>query len=962
MSVFAFARRGACVSVSILALGASPAFAQQGPTETNPEAQQAAPAAGTESVTPAGGTSPQAPVPAGTSELPELVVNDDGKKKKKKAAKTQQQPAAASTSSNAEAEAAEKPPAVTLGTAAPADTGTTTFDASNVQMRTTGGGDANTFLRNLPNVQYQNGAKRDGGANSQKLIDTKPQEISISGGRTYENNFIIDGVSVNNITGSADGSANMYGDTSTYNQVTIVGMSSQNIYVPSDFVGEATVIDSNASAEYGQFKGGAVEYKLMAPPTDGYHASVNASRETSETSSWLLGTLAKTNPTKRAQPTYEKTNLSASVGAPISSDFAFIAQASRKESESTKPMHPFYSKPFADENSDNIFLRFAATAKTDLGKFTFDTKRTDYFQRWYQYQGVDMSVDTITDSSSTKLEYEAQLSSVRADSIGLGGVRVKSRVYYNDMETQNASDSNGTVQYLTQKTINRVERFETASIIDGCATIDPATYTSSSVSVTCTLGGFGTQLQAQTDYGVSATVDGKLLFGSFKLGTELKQYEGRRGRTEDLYTANLPVAIGVDPVTGLPSVFDFTTVSPAAFTQFNCAAGDPYCSPEQFQSTHRIYRGYDTNVVLNALHAFSEIDQTIGWLNLRAGVRLDYNDYFKNIDIAPRLAGTVTLFEGVSVTAGYNRYYLGETLYYALRDGQAWYNEYSRQTINGLQFNPVTGTPNAFAPTSINDDYNYNFGDLATPFDDEYSAALRVRDPLLQGQWRFKYLERFGKDEFATAACAGTTGARCNNATNDGSSFYRSASAEYTKAWSNLNTPIFLNAAAVTGNLTWSMQRQGADTYLVSNDLDGDGMNDQWVYYNKQLMRAEQFDALTGNLDIPVRIGGTLSTIWLDGFFELNVNAAVNLAFQGVRYTGTSGGQTVAGQTVREYVDYNFKDTLKLDINGRFNVTPQAYIEVYANNITNSDQNTQALDANPWVLGRSFWAGTGLKF
>ena len=91
-----------------------------------------------------------------------------------------------------------------MGTAAPADTGTTTFDASAVDLRANGAGDANSFLRNLPGVQYQNQAGINNGATGQTTIDTKPAEISISGARTYENNFIVNGVSTTNITGPVE--------------------------------------------------------------------------------------------------------------------------------------------------------------------------------------------------------------------------------------------------------------------------------------------------------------------------------------------------------------------------------------------------------------------------------------------------------------------------------------------------------------------------------------------------------------------------------------------------------------------------------------------------------------------------------------------------------------------------------------------------------------------------------------
>lgn len=121
-------------------------------------------------------------------------------------------------------------------------------------------------MRNLPNVQYQNNAASDGGASSQKTIDTKPQLLSISGGRTYENNFILNGVSINNITGSVERTANPDDTTATADYFSVVGQSPQSIYVPTEFVGEATITDSNASAEYGQFQGGVVMYDLATLP------------------------------------------------------------------------------------------------------------------------------------------------------------------------------------------------------------------------------------------------------------------------------------------------------------------------------------------------------------------------------------------------------------------------------------------------------------------------------------------------------------------------------------------------------------------------------------------------------------------------------------------------------------------------------------------------------------------------
>ncbi|MCP5984478.1 hypothetical protein NL349_27920, partial [Klebsiella pneumoniae] len=87
-------------------------------------------------------------------------------------------------------------------------------------------------------------------------------------------------------------------------------------------------------------------------------------------------------------------------------------------------------------------------------------------------------------------------------------------------------------------------------------------------------------------------------------------------------------------------------------------------------------------------------------------------------------------------------------------------------------------------------------------------------------------------------------------------------SAEYTKDWAGLKNPFFLNAAAITGNVTWSEQKNSKNTYLVNTDYSGDGASDDYrrIYLRgtDYSYRPEEFGAITGNLDIPVRFGATL--------------------------------------------------------------------------------------------------------
>ena len=881
--------------------------------------------------------------------FPELVV--DAPKQKKKAARSKAVDQATATTAVVESEEASDDVAtsgVSFG-GTPSDTGTTTFDASNVKVRSNGGGDANSFLRNLPNVQYQNEADGSPGVTAQDIIDTKPLLLSISGARTYENNIIVNGVSVNNITGAVDGGATL--GSSTQNPVTsqMYGLHPQTVFVPTEFVGEATVIDSNASAEYGSFQGGVVIYDLAQPPTDRYRASINYSHHTSDWVNYILATEDGTNPGNRKAPKFEKDNLAVSLGAPITKDFSFIVQASRKEAETSTQQVYYISDDYVTEDSENVFLRFAATARTDIGNFKLDTSLTDYFQHWENIYGRDLYIDTEIKSSSTQLEYTTDLTSIRSDDLGLGRVKLKARAYYNDSETLNSSGDNVMMTWLKQQfrwtAGSYVPVYDTTLHDDWCRGVDPATYTGTDgIFVSCREGGYGNQLQSQTDFGAQANLTGDLLLGGFKAGTEIKQVEGRRARLEELYDAR----------GGYSNVY---AQSIPGFAGFDCQ-GALMCDSEQYAASYFLTPQYDISKTLNAVHAYAEIDQTWQWFNLRAGVRLDYDDYMENVNLAPRLAATISPFRGISITGGYNRYYEGETLYYALRDGQPASVTYRRT------HNP-DGTINEATPAAAASSYSYRVSSLDTPYNDEFTGAVTIADPVLGGQWRFKYLERYGEDQFATESC-GTATIPCYEATNGGERFYRSATAEYTKIWNRLDTPYYLNAAAITGSVTWSEQSTSRNSYLsgVDEDLNGDGIPDYPIWYNGQSYLPSQFGEVTGNLDIPVRFGATLSTVWFNDVLELNVSAGVNLGFDGVYYTGRAYWLQEGGNWIRhnEYADKKFDATLKLDVSGRINISEHAAIDFSVENITNSDENLVTTSANPWLMGRSYWVGSAVKF
>lgn len=941
MSGCAFARGCACVLVCALAMGAARATAQQVQPDNGPEAAQA-PAQSEGPASSPGADSKANAKEASDAALPALVVDAPAKRKTSKTKSTGKTSGGPVVVPTAQAPAPELD-GVIFGTVL-SDTGSTTFDANAVNMRTDGSGDANTFLRNLPNVQYQNDTDESPGVNLYDLINTRPLEVSINGARKYENNFILNGVSISSITGPVEPFRNddLENESDpTPNLNAFYGLHSQTVFVPAEFIGTATVIDSNASAEYGQFQGGVVVYDLARPPTDRYHASVTYSRHTDDMVDYLLATPSGTNPLGRVAPRFTKNNLAASVGAPITNELSFIVQASRKEAETSKQKDYTYYDNFVVDDSDNIFLRFATALKTDIGRFTFDTSLTDYTQLWQSPGWRDLEMDVETQSSSTQIEYLGALSNVAAPVIGLGDVTLKSRAYYNESNTGNYTNSDVAYAYIAKRRKNDfgqgwTETYSTDRFDEWCREdpvdtlpVDPTDDLSD--NTVCNEGGYGNKETGQTDVGLQAQLRGKVFLGNFLIGGEARSVEGRRARLSDFtYYTSFVTATG-----------NSRPDSPAGGV-FYCLPGDELCWSDQYARIKTVSIAYDVDETVNALHGYAELDQTLGWFNVRAGVRLDYEDYFKNINLAPRLAGTITPFDGLSFTGGYNRYYIGETLYYALRDAQPFTRTYTRT-------HKADGSVPAFPTTVSIRSYSFKSSNLATPFHDEYTGAVRVRDPLLGGNWRVRYLERYGRDQFASIDC----GTNCSQLTNDGESFYRSATAEYAKFWRGLSTPL-LSAAGISVGATWSEQSISRATYVDDDE------SDVFILYKEQSYTPQSFTAVTGNLDIPIRIGATFSTSWLNDKLWLDFSAGYNLGYQGVYDTGRN--REFKGRQHDVWEDKTFGAVLKLDLAAELAVTEQAYIGAHVNNILNTPGNAVTTNSNPWVLGRSFWLESGLRF
>lgn len=837
-----------------------------------------------------------------------------------------------------------------LGGKGKSDTGTTTLEGALISNKVTGLGDANSILRNLPNVQYQNDSDNDAGVDGQDMIDLRPQELSISGAKVYENNFILNGIGINNVTGSQEPFAT---DLGTYEQApnvnAIFGLHSQTVFVPSDFLDDVTIMDSNVSARYGEFQGGVVEYTLAKPKTDKVTGSVSYGFESDKTTSYVLGTSDGLNPQNNPPPEFYRYKTSATVNVPITDNWAVIGQYSRSAADTSKVKDYRLYGYTADDVSENNFYRLSSRHDTDLGVFTLDGSYTDYDQEWDAYFYRDAQIYAQTKSFTTQLRWENDLDAIVFEPLGIENVKIDAKSYFNRSRTINDGGDNeyyvrtvwariGATNNNTSTWFNSTD----ANLLSWCRT--PLASTLSGQSEICREGGFGNKAQGQEEKGFKADIDGDFLAGTFSTGFDYRRIDAyRRADEYTQYSAN-------------NTLLNTPTVS-----KFICADGDTACSYEQYAKTKVTARAYNNEASINSLGMYAEVDQTWDWLNVRAGVHASYEDFFGNLNFAPRLTATISPTGDFSIIGGFNRYYNANAVYYAIRNGIPMARASNRS-------HDATGLVKDWVEAGTQRYYTFSGTDLDTPYNDEFTAGVKWNDPWLDGDLRVRYVYRQGKDQYLKSATSTST---AMTLTNGGESSYHSATVEYGKTWALQNAN--METVRLSGSLTWAKSKTTANGYF-------DDPTDTRIWYNNQSYSLGDFAVAQGNMDIPIRTSLDLVTTWFDDRFTFGVSGNLNLPYDGVRGTDKTctpstsatatcklpAGSEGLGMSHDIVEDFRFRTAVTVDLNANYRAFESKYgsldLEMKVQNAFNETGNRVANATLPWIPGRMVWLGAKATF
>lgn len=549
------------------------------------------------------------------------------------------------------------------------------------------------FLRVNPNVQFSNDYRAAG-----SQAELKPSEISINGAQTYRNKFMINGVnSTNNVDpmGSGDSYDGKLSD------------SSQGIAINTDLICSLEVLDSNISAEYGEFTGGVIRAETCAPNTEigKIHGSLTYDYTSSNWTKYHYANEEEQDefqePTLTNQKDFNKQGISANIYSKLSENLGVNLYGSTRHS-----LIPVLSGLAIDTKQENKRHNintgatvFYTPSPQNKFKFGFDygnLDSTNYVAKRLD-SGSVTHTETVTlfgeltskfDNSSLtqNLSYQT-MSNARKNDSNLG-------IIWKETPTKNWSNNPG-----QGATSSDIELSQNVFSYSAKNVFDPKNWAKAIHNISFGLGYSHTSAAWE--------------------------------RLNDSYMYNQP------------KVFSKSA-------QYTCLAEDILCdlpSAEnndqgQFLSNGKYYKKGSTHIDQNSVYLFAENQMLWDKFSARLGLRADYETLSKNFNLAPRTSFKYSPFQSelLSFTTGWNRYYSNYTLNTELRDEVA-HLEYNLKRTNSPQEDWVQIGLSDILISNL----NIRRSELDTPYSDE--IVFGMNGQIKNWNIGLKWINRDTKDE-----------------------------------------------------------------------------------------------------------------------------------------------------------------------------------------------------------------------
>lgn len=565
-----------------------------------------------------------------------------------------------------------------------------TIDRSKLETITSKNHDISEVLKTNPSVAFNpksSTATQEG--------EISPQDVSISGAKFYQNNYVIDGMSFNNDI-DPDGYRTLYKNI-WHGPI----MGSQSINLDTDLLESIEVLDSSISAKYGGFQGGVVDAKTRDPKKD-FHGTLSYGYSSGDWSESFIDP-------------FVQNNYANMLGWEDKSDF--VKQRYRYSMEGY--VTDTFGLLFDYTRNQSVIDMKTKTTLMDSAIATFpDQKRTaeNYFLK-----GIWHPTDRLVIKPS--LLYSKQLNNAFLEGTLGSDMDVKLGGYIATVEAALDLDHVLVEQSLSVAHYDSSRYFDNDSLY----AYRFSNLKNWGVGSKSAYGGLGDLEQNQNNLSYKLDFSAKefetsALSHKVKTGVEFLHQDGA-------YKIVSPYTYYVTP-TALPSGYI------CAFGDMTCINDDSFGGRGQYFGTKYVYSGVDNKANMDKISYYIEDEMKYEHFKIRPGFRIERDSITDDVNIAPRFVTEYDLLADDTnfIGFGLNRYY-GRNLfaYKIYSDMYSHYNTYTR-TAPDTEWMRTSGW--------INDQASR---DYKTPYDDELS--LFYHGDVDNARLSLKYVKRNSQNE-----------------------------------------------------------------------------------------------------------------------------------------------------------------------------------------------------------------------